>query len=196
MNQTKCLNLKKAFDTVDHAILVKKLQAYGIRGTTGNWFESYLENRKQFCALNGQKSKIKNIPCGKPQGSCLGPLLFIIYLNDFEKCLKFSRASIYADDTHISIVSNDLERLVINAQQELLNVSECMRFNKLSSNPRKTGYMIIGHPYRTNSIEITDALLLNDSEIKRVAKSKSLGVIIDRNVKWDEQFKSAQTSLH
>ena len=85
------LDLKKAFDTVDHSILVKKLSSYGIRDKVGEWFESYLQNREQFCSLNGNNSKTRKVTCGIPQGSCLGPLLFIIYLNDFEKCLKFSR---------------------------------------------------------------------------------------------------------
>ena len=116
-------DLKKAFDTVDHDILLKKLSAYRIRGKTGGWFESYLNNRKQFCSLNGQHSKARDVTCGIPQGSCLGPLLFIIYLNDLEKCLKFSRASIYADDTSITIASGDVAKLVKDTHQELFNLS-------------------------------------------------------------------------
>ena len=81
---TLCLDLKKAFDTVDHSVLMKKLHVYGIRVSAGDWFESYLKERKQYCAVNGHRSNIQKITCGIPQGSCLDPLLFIIYLNDFE----------------------------------------------------------------------------------------------------------------
>ena len=92
LNLAIFLDLKKAFDTVDHKILLEKLRKYGIRELSGDWFESYLKNRRQYCAANGYESRPRTVTCGIPQGSCLGPLLFIIYLNDFEKCLKVSKA--------------------------------------------------------------------------------------------------------
>lgn len=192
LNLTIFLDLKKAFDTVDHKIMVKKLCRYGIRGNAGNWFQSYLDHRKQFCSVNGQRSMTSEVTCGIPQGSCLGPLLFIIYLNDFEKCLKFSQASIYADDTNVTIASDDVEKLVLEAQQELLNLSEWMRINKLSPNPAKTEYMIIGHSRKVNALNISNALTLNGSDIKRVTKTKSLGVTVDENLKWEEQYKTVK----
>ena len=90
------LDLNEAFDTVHHTILLAKLEKYGIRGITGDWFTSYLRNRKQFGTVGGHRSSAKMVTCGIPQGSCLGPLLFIIYLNDFETCLELSKASMYA----------------------------------------------------------------------------------------------------
>ena len=167
LNLAIFLDLKKAFDTVDHRILIKKLGAYGIRGISGGWLTSFLTSRKQFCSVNGQKSEARLVTCGIPQGSCLGPLLFIIYLNDFEKCLDFSRASMYADDTHVTLTSSNTDGLLTNAHKELRNISEWMRINKLSANPKKTEYMIIGHPRRTNKVEISEPLNLNDSEIKQ-----------------------------
>ena len=83
-----------------------------------------------------------------PRASCLGPLFFIIYLNEFEYCLKHSRANIYADDTEITISSNNKTELIETAQAELLNIAEWTRINKLSLNPTKTEYMIIDHPRR------------------------------------------------
>ena len=104
--------MKKAFDTVNHAILIGKLRKYGIRYIAGDWIQSYLENRKQYCAANGFNSGTKTITCGTPQGSCVGPLLFIIHLNDFEKCLIDSKAGHHVDDTHITIVSTNVENLI------------------------------------------------------------------------------------
>ena len=90
LNLAIFLDLKKAFDTVDHKILLEKLRKYGIRQLSEDWFQSYLKNRRQYCAANGYESMPRTVTFGIPQGSCLGPLLFIIYLNDFEKCLKVS----------------------------------------------------------------------------------------------------------
>ena len=91
------------------------------------------------------------IICGTPQGSCLGPLLFIVYLNDLEQCLKYSQASIYADDTNVTIISTHVKELVFEAQQELLNLPDWMRINKLSPNPEKTEYMITGRSRKENA---------------------------------------------
>ena len=110
---TICLDLKKAFDTVDHTILIQKLQKYGIKDREGKLFQSYLSKIQQFCFLNSVKSEPRNIPCRVPQGSCFGPLLFILYLNDLEKCLQFSRANIYADDTAITIASTNVVKMHI-----------------------------------------------------------------------------------
>ena len=93
----------------------------------------------------------------------------------------------------MTIASNDIEKLVADAQEELLNISEWLRVNKLSPNPSKTEYLIIGHPRKTKDVNIPNGLKLNESEIKRVSKTKSLGVMVDENLKWDEQFKLLRT---
>ena len=134
LNLSLFLDLKKAFDTVDHKIMVKKLNAIGVRGIAGEWFDSYLSNRKQYCSLGDQKSSESLVTCGIPQGSCLGPLLFIIYLNDFEDCLVLSKAGMYADDTHVTVTSDSMEELFESAREEMMNISEWMRINKLSIN--------------------------------------------------------------
>ena len=129
-------------------ILISKLVKYGITGNENNWFKSYLTNRSQYCFIDGQVSDIVGIECGIPQGSCLGPLLFIIYLNDFEHCLEHSRVNIYADDTKICISLDNQTEVIQTAQAELLNIAEWMRSNKFSLNPAKSEYMGIGHPHR------------------------------------------------
>ena len=112
-------------------------------------------------------SKARKVTCGIPQGSCLGPLLFIIYLNDLEECLQSSRASIYADDTSLTITSSDPVKLADDAHHELLNISEWMRVNKLSPNPKKTEFMVIGHPLKTKNFDLPQALTLDGSDIKK-----------------------------
>ena len=95
------IDLKKAFDTVDHDILCKKLQIYGVQQRELCWFRSYLSNRKQFCRVNGVASDMQDIEVGVPQGSCLGPLLFFIYISDLPQAVQGSTVSMYADDTSL-----------------------------------------------------------------------------------------------
>ena len=105
-----------------------------------------------------------------PQGSCLGPLLYIIYLNDFEGCLHSSQASIYADDTSLTIASSNAVKLFEDAHQELLNISEWMRVNKLSPTPKKTEFMIIGHQIKARNFALPDVLMLNGKDIQKLTK--------------------------
>ena len=99
--------LKKAFDTVDHDILLKKMQEYGISGIEHPWFTSYLQDRRQLCRVNGVSSRIE-------QGSCLGPLLFILYINDLPFCLDNCQVTMYADDTSISFSTRNVSDLNVH----------------------------------------------------------------------------------
>ena len=114
------INLRKALDTVDHHILLNKMRYYGIDGVEHQWFSSYLDNRRQFCRVNGISSDPALIETRVPQGSCLGPLLFLIYINDLPFALKRAKATMYADDIMmaISFSSDNIEEIdaVINAQ--------------------------------------------------------------------------------
>ena len=116
------IDLKKAFDTVDHDILCQKLNYCGIQQRELLWFQPYLSNRQQFCRVNGIDSEINSIDIGIPQGSCLGPLLFIIYINDLSQALLDSNVSMYADDTSLCFQSLDINKLneVINNDLEKL----------------------------------------------------------------------------
>ena len=103
---------------IDHDILLAKMLHYGIKGIEHDWFRSYLNNRKQFCNVNGVSSEIQAIEIGVPQGSCLGPLLFLLYINDLPFALKKTHATMYADDTTICYASDDMEELnaIVNAE--------------------------------------------------------------------------------
>ena len=111
-NLSVFLDLKKAFDTVDHDVLLSKLSAYGVTDLAHGWFTSYLTGREQYCYIEGKSSNKRLVQCGIPQGSCLGSLLFIIYMNDFEKCLEKSRPKMYANDTSISYASMEINELL------------------------------------------------------------------------------------
>ena len=136
------LDLKKAFDTVDHHILIKKLFSYGIRGNTLKWFQSYLTDRSQFVSYDGIESKVLPIQYGVPQGSILGPLLFIIYMNDLFNVSNFLFTILYADDTCVVLGGKSLETLITLMNQELHLLYIWLQSNKLTLNFQKTYYMI------------------------------------------------------
>ena len=140
------LDLSKAFDTLDHTILVDKLLYYGIRGTAYTLLRSYQVNREQFVELNGTASKTLHIVTGVPQGSILGPLLFLIYINDFPLSSNFFKFIMYADDTTLysqfdnaEIANHDIEFKINN---ELSNINDWLKINKLALNVKKSKYMI------------------------------------------------------
>ena len=134
---------EKAFDAVDHQILLNKLRNYGIDGIEHQWFSSYLDYCRQFCKVNGVCSDPAEINIGVPQGSCLGPLLFLIYINDLPFALKRAKATMYADDTAISFSSDNIEEIdaIVNSEPDCLE--KWSHGNKLSFNVVKTQAMII-----------------------------------------------------
>ena len=93
--------LQKAFDTVNHFILIQKLEKYGVRGLVLDWFKSYLINRKQYTVISDYQSKLQTVTCGAPQGSVLGPLLFLIYVNDIQSAVSSATVKLFADDTNL-----------------------------------------------------------------------------------------------
>ena len=106
------------------------------------------------------------------------------------------RASIYADDTNVTVASNDVMKLIDDASQEMINLSEWMRINKLSPNPQKTAFMVIGHPRKTKHPDLPESLKLNNHRIKRVTKTKSLGLIVDEHLSWDDQFNLTKDKIN
>ena len=126
------IDLQKAFDMVDHNILIQKLNHYGIRGVANNWFNSYLSNRTQFVSINGFQSKTKNISIGVPQGSVLGPLLFLIYINDLNVAINYAIVHHFADDTNLLITGKSLKTINKHSNIDLKLLCNWLKANKIS----------------------------------------------------------------
>ncbi len=186
INGVLFLDFKKAFDTVDHCILLQKLEKYGIKGTAHKLIRSYLSNRKQVCILNNSKSQQKTVQCGIPQGSNLGPLLFSIYINDLPNCLKHTQASMFADDTNLTCTGSSANEIEHKLNSDLCNVNRWLRANKLTLNNRKTKFMLIASKRKLNQIPNNLQILVNNSLIQQVKQKEVLGVIIDQELNWKE----------
>ena len=128
----KFLDLQKAFDTVDHQILLEKLNHYVIRGDSNDWFKSYLSNRNQYVFLNGFASGLNTINYGVPQGSVLGPLLFLLYVNDLNQAVKYYKVHHFADDTNILCLSNSIKKLNKLVHVDLKLLVNWLNANKIS----------------------------------------------------------------
>jgi len=177
------IDLKKAFDTVNHLILFKKLNHYGIRGNALDWFKSYLTNRKQYSFFNGESSELKNITCGVPQGSVLGPLLFLIYINDIPNVSQKLTFFLFADDTNIYYEADDMEELKKVVNNELDGLFKWLCANRLSLNISKTNYLIF-HPYNKR-LKTNITIQINEKTINEEKSVKYLGVLIDATLSWN-----------
>ena len=164
------MDFSKAFDTLDHNILIKKLAHYGINGTPLEWFKSYLTGRSQYVELDGVSSNVLFLSTGVPQGSILGPLLFLIYMNDIPHCAKYFNFILYADDTTLSNTIQIPSMSPLNINDELAKVYDWLAVNKLSLNVKKTKYVI----FHAINKKIEDV----------VPSSNFLGLLLHENMSW------------
>ena len=194
------IDLKKAFGTVDHKILLKKLKMYGVTGLEHDWFTSYLDNRKQFCRVDGTSSGVRGINCGVPQGSCLGPLLFLIYINDLPFSLQKCHVSMYADDTAISLSSKSIDDLQNDLNLDLLNLQDWLHANKLSLNVVKTQSLIIGSGPSIRMIEnqpdAPPSFSIGDQDIEMITNTRYLGAQIDSKLNWGKHIDTIKTKAN
>ena len=177
------LDLKKAFDTVDHKILLAKCEKYGLRGPVLKLLESYLRDRRQLVYINNTRSEIKNVNYGVPQGSILGPLLFLIFINDISDCAVTSKVVLFADDT--AVLNNDLQLCLVDTQ----NVKRWLYDNKLTLNVKKTKVISFGSGICPLNFKI------DDEDVEQVCTWKYLGLNLDDKLNFSYHIDAILSNL-
>ena len=175
--------MRKAFDTVNHDILLKKLEHYGIKGNALKWFRSYLTNRKQYVSLNGECSESKHITYGVPQGSCLGPLLFLIYINDLPNISEVLHFYLFTDDTNIYYEAETIKKLETVINRELRKLDTWLIVNRLSLNIANTKFLVF-HPYN-KPVKQMITLKIHKKAIAESEYIKYLGIMVDSTLSWN-----------
>ena len=190
------IDLSKAFDTADHQILLKKLSLYGVKGKRLESFESYLSERKQYIEVEGQETSFLNITCGVPQGSILGPLLFLLYINDLCKASNIITPIMLADDTNLFYSNKSIKIFFKEMNIELKNISEWFRANKLSINIDKTNFILFHNNRDKDHLPLKlPTLCITDAPIKQVVSTKFLEVQIDENINWTHHTTLTENKL-
>ena len=176
-------DLQKAFNTVNRNILLDKLEYYGIQGSIKKLIQSYLTNRQQMVTLNGNFSTWKTIQCGVPQGSVLGPLLFLIYINDLPSCIEKSNSTtiLYADDTSIILTESNLTAFNLHFNVTFSQINAWFNKNLLHLNLNKTQFIEFKSK---NKLLPTDSLITCNNNLSNVKSTKFLGLIIDDTLNW------------
>ena len=180
------IDLRKAFDTVNHSILLQKMEHYGVRGLSLEWFRSYLTDRKQYVFINGETSQLQDVSCGVPQGSVLGPLLFLIYINDLPNISKVLQFYLFADDTNIYYEADSPKKLEVIVNKELKKLYTWLLVNRLSLNIDKTNFIVF-HPYN-KPLNHKITLKIYKKALSEKDSIKYLGVMIDSTLSWHIQI--------
>jgi hypothetical protein len=193
-------DLSKAFDVINRDILLNKLKYYGLRGVIYNWLVSYLSDRFQYVAIDDNNSFKLKVDYGVPQGSILGPLLYLIYVNDIAHSINNGNILSFADDTSFYISSNNIHNLYLNANIEINKLYDWFCANKLSLNPKKTKYIHITPP-RMNISTHSHVIKIQEIVLDKICKgseeksTKFLGIKIDENLSWCDHIKHINTKI-
>ena len=187
------IDLSKAFDTVNHEILTDKLHHYGIRGKTLDLFKSYLGSREQFTSIDKCKSDTRPINCGVPQGSVLGPLFFILFINDLPNCCPLGNFRIFADDTNVFVHGDNIDELINACRNIMISLSSWFLTNKLTLNADKSSFTIFKSPRK--SINLPNSISFLNHKINRVSYIKFLGVTLDENLSFKQHINEVCNKL-
>jgi hypothetical protein len=185
------LDYSKAFDLVDHSILIRKLEHYGIRGQALAWMKSYLENRTQYVTIDGKNSSSMPLRYGVPQGSILGPLLFIIYINDLPGISHIARFILYADDANIILTGTNVVEINHQLKHICSKLVKWVAANGLALNLKKTNYMI----FARQKVDLPEPLKVSNVVIERKTETRFLGVILDDKLKWNSHITHLKTKM-
>ena len=190
------IDLSKAFATVNHNILLHKLSLYGIKNNSLKWFSSYLSDRKQYVQTSVYKTTNLNVACGVPQGSILGPSLFILYVNDLCRVSNILEPIIFADDTNLLLSHKNIKELFLHVNSELSKIIQWFNVHKLSLNRDKTKYTLFHKVRQKDNISLKlPSLFINDKEIKRVASIKFLGIMLDEHLTWRNHITTTENKI-
>ena len=188
------LDVAKAFDTIDHDILLAKLENMGIRGLNLDWFRSYLLDRNQLVICRGKASKLKTIKYGVPQGSILGPLLFLLFINDLPNSSSLVNFILFADDSNLFLSHKSYDTLFKLANTELQKVTAWFKSNKLSLNVTKTNFIVFCS-HRKHIPSQKGKILINDNPIPQVSSVKFLGIHLDQHLTWNNHISEIAKKL-
>ena len=187
------LDFAKAFDTVNHEILISKLENYGIRGVALQWLRSYLSNRMQCVEIGDVQSELEFIKCGVPQGSVLGPLLFLIYINDIVNSSTIFKFILFADDTSLYYSCKNARTIEETVNRELAKISDWLSANRLSLNVGKSKLLYFTNNDRGILKDID--IRINNQILAEVSNAKYLGVYIDNKLQWDTHINNIKLRL-
>ena len=181
------LDLSEAFDTVNHSILLSKLDVYGKRDIENQWFRSYLNKRKQKVFVNGVESDFLKVNSGVPQGSILGPVLFLVYINDIVNATNYFSIRLFADDTSLTAAGKDLDLLLQRINAELPAIYKWLCSNRLTLNLSKTKYLVFQPRQKVNS-NLHPPLKIADQYLEQSYNIKYLGLVIDCFLSWHDHI--------
>ena len=188
------LDIRKAFDTVNHNIMCKKLEHYGFRGHSLNFLRSYLSDRTQYTDVNGSQSETQEITHGVPQGSILGPLLFLLYINDLHYAITTAQTRLFADDTSLLIKGQNIHTLKRDAEITLQEISSWFKVNKMCLSLNKSNFILF-HGKRKPPHNDLSKLILGNDHIHRVKSTKYVGLIIDETLSWEDHINNLCKTL-